>query len=113
MSGGIHIYRASDQPAVRYAAELDVGGKVGRHIYTMNPKRQIYVMCCKRRRIAANCIVHVYYDSIAFFCHHEYGCRGNHEREAKRRREYRNRSRAMKAMWAKRKLTNNRAGFPT
>ncbi|HEY6965840.1 MAG TPA: hypothetical protein VI229_00100 [Burkholderiales bacterium] len=101
MSTGLHIYRASDQPATRYVVDVSEGIKP----FTIrnSPKRCLYAMCCRRRRVAANLIAHVYYDATMFFCRQDKGCKGERERTRKAAREWRNRSRAMKAAWARRR----------
>ncbi len=68
----VHVYRARDQPATRYRVELAVG-----HSITIRTRRlsRLHTMCCKRVRIAGNCVAHVYYDGVYFFCRKGCGCK--------------------------------------
>ncbi len=67
----VHIYRSVHQSATRFRVELD-----GRRITIRNPgRRPIRTVCCRKRRIAANLNVQVYYDGCYFSCRPGTGCR--------------------------------------
>jgi len=67
----IHVFRANDQPATRFA--IDLGGT---RLWTRF-RRRTPLPCfkCKRRRWAANLVAHVYYDGTYFYCRPGKGCR--------------------------------------
>jgi len=68
----VHLYRAPFRSALRYRVELGDG----RGITIRNPRRRpIRTVCCRKRRIAANLNVQVYYDGCYFSCKPGTGCR--------------------------------------
>lgn len=75
----VHIYRAKGQPATRHWIDLStiVGGKVKRRGFWSKhkPRELLPAMCCRRKRIAANLVAHVYYDGTWFYCRDGKGCR--------------------------------------
>lgn len=67
----VHVHRAEDQPATKYVIWLDEN-----KVNVTNPRRRVfYCFRCSRPRIAANLIVHVYYDGIYYFCKPGKGCK--------------------------------------
>lgn len=67
----VHLYRATHQRATHYRVEL---GKRG--VWLNNPaRRPLATVCCRKRRIAANLNVQVYYDGCYFSCRPGTGCR--------------------------------------
>lgn len=69
----VHIYRADDQPATRF--RMDVSSNTKPHIMRFPKRKLLWCRTCRKRRIAANLIAHVYYDDILFFCKHGFGCK--------------------------------------
>jgi len=57
------------------------------------------VQCCGLVRRAKNCAVQCRYDGLSIWCAAEKGCNSQKEMEAKRRREFRNRSAGQKKRW--------------
>lgn len=68
----IHIYTVPHQPATNFVDGTG-GGKPLR--FKFHPRRQIFAWCCRRRRIAVNLSVQVFYDSVNFFCRDGHGCK--------------------------------------
>lgn len=99
----IHIYRADDQRATSYSM-ASVGFD---RAFTNPPGRLFWTMCCDKRRPAKNLNVHVYYDGTYYFCASNKGCKDPAFIEAKRRREWRNRSLGNKRAWALRRSSNS------
>jgi len=66
----IHIYTARLQPATRYVA---IAGS--RTFAVKNsPRKLLRTTCCKRLRIAANCVAQCFYDDERYFCASGKGC---------------------------------------
>ena len=63
--------------------------------------RLLWCECCGKRHPAKNCVVQSYYDGLNVWCVDGKGCKDPRVIAAKKRREYRNRSVAQKARWAK------------
>ena len=67
----VHLYRAAPRSALRFRVELDHG----RGITIRNARRRpLPTICCRKRRIAANLNVQVYYDGCYFSCKPGTGC---------------------------------------
>ena len=67
----VHLYRATPQRATRYRVQLDATS-----IIIRNPKRRpLQTVCCRKRRIAGNLNVQVYYDGHYYSCRPGTGCR--------------------------------------
>ncbi len=65
----LHIYTADWQRATRYRVpDMD-------HVFTTKPHAPIWVDCCKRRRIAKNVELQVYYDMTRARCRKGTGCK--------------------------------------
>ena len=92
----IHIYTASMQPYTQYTD------------HTFDPPwecstpggRLVYCECCNKRRFARDVVVQCFYDGLRLWCAPGRGCNNPKLIEAKRRREFRNRSKAQKRRWA-------------
>lgn len=68
----VHLYRATHQRATRFRVELGERGG----IWIKNPRRRpLPTVCCRKRRIAVNLNVQVYYDGCYFSCRPGTGCR--------------------------------------
>lgn len=96
----LHIYAARHQPATLY--EDDCGARLLKFTNTNN--RLLWVRCCERKRRAEHCTVQCYYDAHYYWCAPGRGCKSAREIKAKRNREFRNRSRAAKLAWGKRRM---------
>jgi len=95
----IHVYTAPLQPATGfndYTFEPPME-------FSFKPRKLVFARCCGRRRLAQNCVVQCYYDGMDVWCARGKGCKSEKGKEAKRSREFRNRSRAQKARWAREK----------
>lgn len=65
----VHIYTTGWQPATRYRVPgMD-------HVFTSGPRSIVWVSCCKRKRIAANVSLQVYYDMTNASCRPGKGCK--------------------------------------
>ena len=96
---GVHIRCARAQPATNFFDDsLDPPTNITRPDGAL-----VWCECCTRRRLAKNATVRVYYDHISYWCADGKGCKAEAYVEARRRREFRNRSRAAKAAWIKRR----------
>ena len=93
----VHIYTAAMQPATCFVDH----NMNPPYTFRWSPHMLIYVECCDKRRRAANCVVQVYYDHLAVWCAPNKGCKSQTFIEKKRRREFRNRSRAQRARFRK------------
>lgn len=71
---GLHIYRATGQPATRFVD--DVSGK--RFVVRNPPRRLFSARCCNTRRWAKYLYVQVYYDSLMMWCRYPHGCHREH-----------------------------------
>jgi hypothetical protein len=70
----VHIYRARTQPATRFSIESPIpGGR--RMVIRIPPRKALYAHCCKRKRIAKNLVVQVYYDDVRASCADGRGCK--------------------------------------
>ena len=68
---GIHIFSARKQPATRYL--LDVLDKP--RWVKIAPHAKVWTDCCRKLRIAKNCVVQVYYDKVPYWCKDGKGCK--------------------------------------
>lgn len=68
MKMSLHIYSTNLQPATKF-----VDDEIGE--FTFKPRKRLWTDCCKRRRIAANCNVAVYYGKIDVYCKPGKGCK--------------------------------------
>lgn len=71
MASSVHIFRAKEQPAVRWVDPY----LPMRHVFRCHRRALVRTQCCRRKRWAGHCIVHVYYDLIAVFCRLGRGCK--------------------------------------
>lgn len=94
-----YIYRAVGQPATDF---VDHNGPEPMR-FQNSPGRLLWCQCCDKRHPARDVVVHCYYDCWMFFCAPGRGCKHQRVIEAKRRREFKNRSRGNKAAWARRR----------
>ena len=95
----VHIYSARPQPATDF-----VHDSFDPPIHITRPDGAlVWCECCTRRRLAKNATARVYYDHISYWCADGKGCKDKAYVAARRRREFRNRSRAAKAAWIKRR----------
>ncbi len=67
----LHIFTARDQPATKLRFWL--AGKMRTFKYP--PRSLVWCRCCKRKRIAANCVAQVYYDMTNYRCATGKGCK--------------------------------------
>lgn len=95
----IHVYTVIAQPATRFVDDCGLKPVVITHA----DNARVWCGCCGRRRLAKNAVVHVYYDHHSYWCAPGKGCNGEPEVKAKRWRQFRNRSLAAKAAWARRR----------
>jgi len=94
-----HFYSAPLQPATGRVVFDDEG-----HWFNGWPgNRLLWCGCCRKRRLAKNCVVQSYYDGLYIWCAPEKGCNSEREIKAKRNKEFRNRSRAQRARRRKEK----------
>lgn len=91
----LHIYTAQLQPATKFT---DSCGLLTYH-GGWKPNTIVRTQCCGEQRRVKNCEVQVYYEGINVWCAEGKGCKDPKVIAAKRRREYRNRSKAQKARW--------------
>lgn len=93
----LHIYRRDAQPATEWVDQN------GPEDFTVRwPARKLlWCRSCRKRRHAENCVVYAYYDHISVSCAPDKGCKSEAFHEAKRRREFRNRSRGQKRRFRK------------
>lgn len=92
----LHIYRAAMQPATCFDDHL----REQTHTTRIAPHKRLWAMCCDKRRLAKNLVVQVYYDATYFWCAPGKGCKDPAYIAARKRREFRNRSRGQKRRWA-------------
>lgn len=89
----LHIYTAPLQPATCWTDHHS-----GKLLTIRWPKdRRLWTHCCGLRRLAKNCVVQSYYDSLMAWCAKGKGCKDPKEIAAKQRREFRCRSAGQKA----------------
>ena len=93
----VHIYTAGMQPATSYVDNCgDIEIKGG-----FTPNKLIYTRCCNKKRMAKDCVVQCYYDGMSVWCAPGCGCKSEFEIEAKRKKEFDNRSAGQKKRYAK------------
>lgn len=93
----LHIYTEKFQPATRW-----IDPHMNKHRVIEWPAgRLVRCQCCGEMRRAGNAVVQCYYDALMFWCAGGMGCKSGKVIAAKKRREFRNRSKAQKARWAK------------
>jgi hypothetical protein len=93
----LHIYTSPMQPLTKYVD------------HTFDPPwecstpggRLVYCECCRKRRFARDVVIQCYYDGARLWCAPGRGCNNPKLAEAKRRREFKNRSRGQKRRWAR------------
>jgi hypothetical protein len=83
-----HIYTAVSQPATDYVDRCGPVEFRGGFL----PDDHIAVGCCGRTRLARDVVVQCYYDGPRFWCAEGKGCKSADEIEAKRAKEFANRS---------------------
>lgn len=83
-----HIYTAASQPATDY---VDRCGPVEIRM-GFNPDDHVVVGCCGRTRLARDVVVQRYYDGTYCWCAEGKGCKSADEIEAKRAKQFANRS---------------------
>ena len=91
MTGNMHIYSESMQPATRWV-DIHSGDT---HNWPANTP--LFAHCCNKLRTAKSCVVQAYYDQLAIWCAPGKGCKSKKEIAAKAKREFTNRSSAQKA----------------
>jgi hypothetical protein len=98
MSGELHIYTASFQPATCWTDNC------GTEPFTVHwsAYQLLVCRCCYQRHRAENCVVQCFYDGLNIWCAPGKGCQSKALIASKQRREFRNRSRGQKRRWAKR-----------
>ena len=89
----LHIYTAKLQPATKW---VDNNFNPQRTI-ELSPSTKLWCHCCKRIRLAKNCVVQCYYDNIYWWCAPGRGCNDPKAIKRKAKREFMNRSRSQKA----------------
>jgi hypothetical protein len=75
----LRIYAESSQPMTRFTDPHVPGEPL---VITMDPRRQVFTDCCRKRRWAKNVRVQVYYDCLHRFCADGHGCRRKAVRHA-------------------------------
>jgi hypothetical protein len=96
MKQAIHIYRERAQPATRW---IELAGQPDQAVIWPDNKL-LWCGCCGKTRRAKNCVVQSYYDGLYVWCAPGKGCKDPKAIQAKKRREFRNRSRGQKARYA-------------
>lgn len=84
----IHIYTEAMQPATAYVDNHSVEPILG----GWKPEELLFTQCCRKARMAKNCVVQLFYDGTNIWCAHGQGCKHPDEIAAKRKREFDNRS---------------------
>lgn len=93
----IHIYAPALQPATGW---IDTHSGEPMH-FGFPPEAMIYADCCKKRRMARDCVVQCCYDGLNIFCAAGHGCKNPDVAAEKKSREFANRSAAQRARWKK------------
>ena len=93
----MHIYTETMQPATGWT-DTHSGEPM---LMGFDPEKLIYAHCCGKQRPAKDCVVQSYYDSLSIWCAPEKGCKDQQVIEAKKKREFANRSAGQKARRAK------------
>jgi len=92
----VHIYTAALQPATQFTDNtMDEPWHAG---YSVG--KLLRCECCNNRHPARDVVVQCFYDGWRFWCAPKRGCKNPRLIEAKRRREFRNRSQGQKRRWA-------------
>jgi hypothetical protein len=93
----VHIYTAALQPATKFT---DNNFEEPME-FTKPGGSLLWCECCGKRHPARDVVVQCFYDGWRFWCAPERGCKNPKLTEAKRRREFRNRSLGQKRRWAR------------
>jgi len=93
----MHIYTEKMQPATGWTDNHSGQPiKIG-----VEPDTLIYTDCCKKQRLAKDCVVQSYYDGIYVWCSPDKGCKDPQVIAERKAREFANRSAGQKRRWAK------------
>lgn len=81
----MHIFAEGLQPATRHVVDLGTFKVIedlairtyipDRRVFRIKPAARVWVSCCRRRRVARNCVTQVYYDMQVFWCRQGRGCK--------------------------------------
>ena len=93
----IHIYAPALQPATDW---IDTHSGEPLH-FGFPPDALLDANCCKKKRMAKDCMVQCCYDGLNIFCAQGKGCKDSAEISEKKAREFSNRSAAQRARWKK------------
>ena len=93
----VHVFAPALQPATGFVdrcgeTPIKAGWRGG---------AALMCQCCWQRRRARNCVVQCSYDGWGVWCAPNKGCKDPKAIAAKKRREFRNRSAAQRARWAR------------
>ena len=97
MNNHVHIYTAGMQPATSYVDRVTGHELRG----GFDPETLLYTQCCNKRRPAKDLLIQIYYDSLPLWCAPGCGCKDPVVIEAKRKKEFENRSAGQKKRWNK------------
>jgi hypothetical protein len=71
MMSTVHIYRAAPQPATDFVDNC-TGNEMR---FTYQPRKRLFVRCCRRLRWAQYLVVQVYYADVLVSCSPGHGCK--------------------------------------
>src|SRR3990167_8923998 len=93
----VHIFTAKMQPATDF---IDDCGAIPIH-FSFKSDDLLYCQCCNKEHTAKDCVVQVYYDDTSTWCAPGKGCKDPHVIDAKKAKEFANRSAGQKKRYAK------------